>query len=77
MLNHCRTNCHGKIDIIVNDVALVQGFQEARWDNFGEQNFNIPSDCLKPGENELIIRLSKGSQGVYWLSDLRLDVNYS
>ncbi|KAK3092976.1 hypothetical protein FSP39_009564 [Pinctada imbricata] len=77
MLNHCRTSAHGKIDIIINDITLVTGFQEARWDNFGEQNFNIPHDCLHQGENKLKIVLNSSSSGVYWLSDLRLDIEYA
>ena len=76
MLNHCNTSYHGKIDIIVNSTSLVSGFTEVRWESFGEQNFNIPGDLLQPGDNAIVIRLSKTSHGVYWLSDLRLDVEY-
>ena len=76
MLNHCRTNCHGKIDVTINGETLITGFAEARWDNFGEQNFNIPSGLLHPGENALTIKLNKDSHGVYWLSNLRLEIHY-
>ncbi|XP_062599351.1 uncharacterized protein LOC134260834 [Saccostrea cucullata] len=72
-LNHCRTNCDGVIDIFVNDSVLVMGYSDARWDNFGEDTFNVPVDLLKQGANELIIRLNKTSRGVYWLSDLKIE----
>ena len=76
MLNHCNTNCHGIIDLVLNDEPLITGYKDTRWDNFGEQNFNLPSDMLREGENELQIVLNEESEGVYWLSDLRLDIEY-
>ena len=76
MLNHCRTNCHGKIDIIINGQTWITGFQEANWRDFGEQNFNLPSGLLHEGENTLMIKLNAESYGVYWLSNLRLDIHY-
>ncbi|XP_061168725.1 uncharacterized protein LOC133177870 [Saccostrea echinata] len=72
-LNHCRTNCHGVIDIFLNDSVLVKGYSDARWDNFGEQTFNVPVYLLKKGTNELTIRLNKTSRGVYWLSDIKIE----
>ena len=75
-LNHCRTSCHAKIDILVNKKPFLQGYQEARWEDFGIQTFSLPCDLLKSGENKIIVVLNSRSEGVYWLSDLRLDILY-
>ncbi|XP_048732303.1 uncharacterized protein LOC125649111 isoform X2 [Ostrea edulis] len=72
-LNHCKTNCNGVIDVLVNDSELVRGYTGTRWDNFGEQTFNIPLDMLTPGTNMVTIRLNEESRGVYWLSDLKIE----
>jgi hypothetical protein len=72
-LNHCKTNCNGVIDILVNDSELVRGYTGTRWDNFGEQTFAIPLDMFRCGANTVTIRLNEGSRGVYWLSDLKIE----
>jgi hypothetical protein len=51
----------------------MPGYTETRWDNFGEQTFTIPLEMLKPGANTVKIILNRGSEGVYWLSDLKVE----
>ena len=54
MLNHCRTSCHAIIDVLVNRKPFLQGYQEARWEDFGIQTFSLPCDSLRLGEIRLV-----------------------
>lgn len=76
-LNHCRTNCNGTIDIKVNDKLFREGYSYARWDDFGEQTFEIPLSLLRDGENYIVIVLNKESRGVYWLSDIQFHLKHT
>ncbi|XP_063425598.1 uncharacterized protein LOC134709359 [Mytilus trossulus] len=76
-LNHCRTNCNGTIDIKINGRFFREGYSYARWDEFGEQTFQIPLNLLTDGENTFAIILTKESRGVYWLSDIQFQLKHT
>ncbi len=69
-LKHCRTNCDGVIQIYVNGKTFLEEYKDARWDNFGWDEFHIPGDLLSEGHNRVKILLHEESPGVYWLSDV-------
>ncbi len=73
-INHCGTTANGIVDISVNGTLLLFGHSAPRND-FAFEDIDIPIHLLQEGINELMIRLNKGSWGVYWYSDAVLSLN--
>ena len=73
-LNHCRTTSLGVIDITVNKIPIPYDNSLTPRDNLGRTTVPISSEFVMEGINELIIALNSESHGVYWLSDINLDM---
>ncbi len=73
-LNHCRTNCDGVVTISVNGTLLIEEYEEAKWDNFAWDVFRIRKEMVDEGRNVINILLHEDYLGVYWLSDVELNL---
>jgi hypothetical protein len=73
-LNHCRTTALGDIVITVNKTPIPYNNSLTPRDNFGLTTVPISSEFVTEGINEIVIVLHSESPGIYWLSDISLDM---
>ncbi|KAF9004018.1 hypothetical protein BDQ17DRAFT_471830 [Cyathus striatus] len=75
-LRHCVTTSKGKVDITLNGTKLdpTWGIAYPVMANFQNEDIMLPCASLKvaPEQNELEIKVTEDSEGVYWLSDVFL-----
>lgn len=76
-LNHRRTRTNGFITILVNDDPLVTKYSNVTYADFEREVFDIPPNLLDCDENKISILLHSSSLGPYYISDARVEVEYS
>jgi len=83
-INHCRTTADGIICMTVNG-GPAEPTKDGRFGkklimaprlNFGLENIAVNPELLREGLNKVTLCLDSSSPGVYWLSDLSVEVKY-